>query len=160
MNKTRVALIAGYIAAVTWLGYLAADPAMREAFTGSSAYTLIAFLGALYAGVTLATVWFVAFLNRFSFKLAANDLYQPDVAKSAIHSLLVVALFSRLPGLLGQEFWHTNIGVAALLIPLALAVRAAWREPSLTGARKALAYLPIFVYLVADAGVLLSMGQG
>ena len=158
MKKVLALPLVGYLAAITWLGYLAADPFVREAFEGKG-YVLVGLLGALYGVVTSATYWLVSFLSKFSFKLASGASYAPGVVGAHVHTLLVLALVSRIPALVGQQFWHTNAGIVTLLVPLAAAVLAAVRNRALRPAAKGLAYLPFALYLCADAVVLATMGR-
>jgi len=158
VNKYLVLAWTAYVAAVTWIGYQGADPAIREAF-GSSTYLLLGLLAVLYGGTTAATVWFVSFLSKFSFSFATAGSYPTPLVSRQTSTLLTLALFCRIPALLGQQLWHTPSGVAALAIPALAASVMAARDRGLTLPGKLLAYLPFAAYLAMDGALLLTLAR-
>ena len=149
-----VVLLLLYTAVVSWIGYLGADPGVAEAFTGSAGAVLIGALALVYGTVAGLTFWFVGFLTRLTYKMAAGRLAESRAA--GLDLVVVIALFSRLPGLLTTHFLHSGVGVATLAVPLIVGAVLLARDKRVAGPRKLLVLLPLAGYLVIDAVFLLT----
>ncbi len=145
-----LALLAGYVVVVSLLGVAGASPAVREIFEGQSAALLVAMLAGVYGAATALTVLIVTFLTTLSYRLAAPAAFEAGLVRGKVHQLLLLAFWCRVPALALQQFAHTPLGAALAIIPLTALAVVALRDENLPGARKLLAYLPFFLYLVAD----------
>jgi hypothetical protein len=125
-----------------------------ETFAGKRWILLIA-LAAFYLVPTLLTLWLVRLLYRFTYKLSARG--QPDVILVRQQSLivLVVTFASHATALYLEHFLDATAGVALFLIPIAMVVWLSVKDRELVGMRKALAALPLYLYVVADVILLL-----
>lgn len=159
MKMQHLGLLGVYVGLAAWLGFQSADPALAEAFAGQAGGVLFAMLVVLYATVAALTVWIVTLLTRFTYKLAAGGRTPATIGASVVQGLVIVALFSRLPALLGQQFLGTNLGISALAIPLVAAGVVLVRDKALSSGAKAVAFLPFLLYIAADAAVLWNSGQ-
>ncbi|MCB0910785.1 MAG: hypothetical protein KDB60_04115 [Propionibacteriaceae bacterium] len=159
MRKALLALVGVYLVLITWIGYLGADPTMVELFEGGSQFVVIGLLLLFYAVPTVLTIWLVGLLARFTHRLAIPQGFDPGAVRDRTLLVLVLAFFARAATLLVLHFTGSSLGVVAFLAPLAVAVALTRSCAAGTLPRKVLAFLPAYLYIIADT-VLLSVSAG
>mgnify|MGYP000519136434 CR=1 FL=1 len=158
-NFLKVLCLAVYVAILTWLNLRRADPDLLDVLgggDGSGLVILTVLLALMYGAIAICTLWVVGALSRFTYKLAIGRDKECSIPGDTFHWLIIVALLIRIPALLTQHFVHSDLGIAAYIIPVALGAVWLVRDSALVGARKLLALLPIFGYIAVDVMVLLS----
>lgn len=161
MNKLLLtAALGSYVAVVAWIGVRRADPGLAETLAQTSPFVLPLLNALLYAVIAFATFWVVSGLSQLTYRLADNGETERKTIQRVTQGLTLVALLSRLPCLLTQEFLHSPLGIVALLIPAVWAIAHVVRAPNLGGVRKLAALAPLFAYLLIDTLLLMRTAQG
>lgn len=159
MRKWLLALVALYVVSITWIGYLGADPDVLEAFGGQSRLVLFGVLIVFYAVPTALTIWLVGLLTRFSYRLAIKEAFDAAALRDRVLLLLVLAFFARALTLAVQWFAGSNLGLIGFCVPLAATIAVSRAQPGLAGPKRFLAFLPVYLYLVADVLLLLATAR-
>lgn len=159
MRKALLALVAVYLVLITWAGYLEADPAVLEMFEGGSRLVLLGLLLVSFAVPTVLTIWLVGLLTRFTHRLAIPEGFDQRVINDRTLGVLTLAFFARAVTLFVHHFSGSNLGLVAFVAPVVATIVLARSCAAGSLPRKALAVLPILLYLAADA-VLLLMTTG
>lgn len=159
MRKALLALVVVYLALITWIGYLGADPALLELFTGASRIVVVGLLLVFYAVPTVLTIWLVGLLTRFTHRLALPDGFDAELVRERTLLLLVLEFFARAIALLVHHATGSNLGLVAFLVPLGATIAASGRCAATGLPKKVLAFLPLYLYLAADV-VLVAMTSG
>ncbi|MDR1449410.1 MAG: hypothetical protein LBI84_04295 [Propionibacteriaceae bacterium] len=156
MRRLLPVLVLAYISFITWMAYDNVDSDfMRTIAQTNKSWVVVVALGVLYSGITLVTIWLIRLLYRFAYRLAVPGEFCAKTVNSQGLLMIVMCLFSHALAVWVKIISGLALGAVSFLFPLGLIIWIGMKDPLLRGARKIIVGTPLYLYILADAALII-----